>query len=190
MKTKTTLVTFLVLLMVSGVNAQKSETTRIEGKYTGKNLLVKNYFGTGGVGYCVNEVRVNGKTTQDKINADLFQVSLTSCGLKIGDPVKVELICKQGCTPKNHPMVMNPGAIENNGLVYEGKFKWQNIFISNANGVKEVSVNGKHINTDTKNGILEIDLLSLGLNDGDNVKLEVKFTSGNDPVLINPEALN
>ena len=35
----------------------------LEGNYQGKNLYVQNPFGSGGVGFCVTEVLVNGNIT-------------------------------------------------------------------------------------------------------------------------------
>jgi hypothetical protein len=165
----------------------------LEGQYMGKNVLVKNSFGTGGVGYCVSEVKVNGKTTKDKINADIFQIDLSQAGLKQGVGVKIEIVCKSGCTPRVAPLILNPGALGNTSLVLEGTFKWQNVFITNADntsGVDEVVVNGKRVASKVTSAIYEVDLMSMGLNDGDKVKIEFRYSKGHDPVVINPEALN
>lgn len=192
MKTK---LLFTVVAMACGLTSYVAQNViTLEGQYLGKNLFVKNTYGTGGVGYCITEIKVNGKTTRDKINADIFQINLAECGLKTGDKAKVEIICKAGCTPKTNPLVLNPAALESNGsLVLDGTFKWQNLYVSNSKGsegVKEVLVNGKSVSAKTKSDFFEIDLMSLGLNDGDKIKVEFKYSKGNDPVIINPEAVN
>jgi hypothetical protein len=165
----------------------------LEGQYLGKNVLVKNSFGPGGVGYCVSEVKVNGKATKDKINADIFQIDLPQAGLKQGEKVKLEIVCKNGCTPRVAPLILNPGALGNTSLVLEGTFKWQNIFIANTDnttGVNEVVVNGKSVASKVTSTIYEVDLMSMGLNNGDKVKIEFRYSRGHDPLVINPEALN
>lgn len=184
-------------------------TATIEGSYQGKNIFIKNTYGPGGVGYCINSVKVNGHITTDKINSDIFQVDLSACKLKAGEKVKVELVYYEGCTPGS-PMVLTPGALINNAgekgttIVIEGTYKWQNLFVSCAlmpngkgNGVKEVFVNGKKIMGDIHSEIFEVDLVDIGLKgeevklkDGDKVKIEFKCEKGYDPLLINPEAIH
>ncbi|MGZ3921570.1 MAG: substrate-binding domain-containing protein, partial [Bacteroidia bacterium] len=157
----------------------------------------------------INSVKVNGQITTDKINSDIFQVELSGHKLKMGEKIKIELIYYQDCTP-GIPMVLNPGALlsSNNdketSIVIEGIYKWQNLFVNCAllpngkgNGVKEVWVNGKKINSEINSEIFEIDLVDIGLKDGegklkngDKVKIEFKCHKGFDPLLINPEAIN
>jgi hypothetical protein len=92
----------LVTVMVSC--GDKKPETDLKGHYHGKNLLVENPYGPDGIGFCVVEVKVNGKITTDEINNQSFDVDFSALGLKEGDAVEVELIHKKGC----EPVVTNP----------------------------------------------------------------------------------
>jgi hypothetical protein len=72
----------------------------IEGKYQNKNLFVQNYFGNSGVGFCAQEIKVNGKITTDETNSSAFEIDLAALQLKFGEKVTVEIIHKEGCLPK------------------------------------------------------------------------------------------
>ena len=50
----------------------------LEGNYQGKNLYIQNPFGSGGVGFCVTEVLVNGNITTDEINSSAFEIDSVS----------------------------------------------------------------------------------------------------------------
>lgn len=102
---------FKVLLLSAFVtvliSCNKAPETDLKGHYNGKNLLIENPYGPGNVGFCVMEVKVNGRVTTDEINASSFEIDLSSFGLKEGDPVEVELVHKKGC----EPVVKNPEAL-------------------------------------------------------------------------------
>ncbi|MGZ4044000.1 MAG: hypothetical protein ACXVO9_12415, partial [Bacteroidia bacterium] len=101
----------LAFFCLNAFSQNKATTTMtIEGMYQGKNIFVKNTYGPGGIGYCINSVKVNGQITTDKINSDIFQVELSGHKLKMGEKIKIELIYYQDCTP-GIPMVLNPGAL-------------------------------------------------------------------------------
>ena len=52
-----------LLFCFTGVNFVSAQggVIILEGNYQGKNLYIQNPFGSGGVGFCVTEVKVNGK---------------------------------------------------------------------------------------------------------------------------------
>jgi hypothetical protein len=72
----------------------------IEGKYQNRNVFVQNFIGNNGVGFCAQEVKVNGNITTDETNSSAFEIDLASQKLKFGDPVIIEIIHKDGCMPK------------------------------------------------------------------------------------------
>lgn len=72
----------------------------IEGTYKGKNLYVQNPFSEDGKGFCTIEVKVNGKTTGDSVNSSAYEINLSVYGFKLGDPIKIEILHKNNCTPK------------------------------------------------------------------------------------------
>src|SRR6478609_7305634 len=72
----------------------------IEGKYQNKNIYIHNGFGSGGVGFCAKEVKVNGKITTDEINSSSFEIDLKSLQLKYGQNVIIEISHNDGCVPK------------------------------------------------------------------------------------------
>ena len=80
----------------------------LEGNYQGKNIYVQNPFASSGVGFCVQEVRVNGKVTTDEIGSSAFEIDLKALQLKVGDKVEVKITHKDGCKPK----VLNPEVLK------------------------------------------------------------------------------
>ena len=79
----------------------------IEGKYQNRNIYVQNGFDNG-IGFCVYEVRVNGKITTDEISSSAFEIDFTPFRLKVGDSVKVEIFHKDGCLPR----ILNPDVLK------------------------------------------------------------------------------
>lgn len=75
-------------------------TLVVEGKYQNKNVFVQNAFNTTGVGFCAQEIKVNGKITTDETNSSAFEIDLASLQLKYGESVTIEIVHKDGCTPK------------------------------------------------------------------------------------------
>lgn len=200
-----------VPILSSTINAQtkqESDSIIIEGLYNGKNILVKNSYGAGGIGFCVNGVKLNGKYTRDEINANIFAIRLTDYKLKQGENVLVKITYSKNCSPLVKPLVLNPGALINlkskvaeTVFTLEGKFQWQNLFISNAKlnngkgfGLKEIIINGKTTISNLNTELIEINLTKMGIDekweDGKPLKIEFKYIQGADPVIINPEAIN
>lgn len=80
----------------------------LEGNYQGKNLYVQNPFGSGGVGFCVTEVLVNGNITTDETNSSAFEIDFKSHKLTIGEKVEIKIKHKEDCKPK----VLNPEVLK------------------------------------------------------------------------------
>ena len=81
----------------------------LEGNYQGKNLYVQNPFAGSGVGFCVEQVIVNGNVTTDEISSSAFEIDFRSIvGLKLGDKVEVKINHKDDCKPK----VLNPEVLK------------------------------------------------------------------------------
>ncbi len=80
----------------------------LEGNYQGKNLYIQNPFAGSGVGFCVQEVRVNGNVTTDEIASSAFEIDFRNLQLKIGDKVEVKITHKDDCKPK----VLNPEVLK------------------------------------------------------------------------------
>ncbi|MCE3228267.1 MAG: hypothetical protein K0S32_2818 [Bacteroidetes bacterium] len=195
---KKTIVTAVLILTVLANHAQKKDTTLIvEGFYSNKNIFVKNSYGPGGIGFCVTEVKVNGRITKDEINSNIFQVHLDAFDLKTGDKIKVEIKHLKGCAPLTSPLVLNPSAFSDKDsemLIMEGLFLWQNVFVFNPRtssgkySVKEVIVNGKPI-SEINSDIFEINLTKLGLENEQKIKIEFRHEKLYGPVILNPEAI-
>ncbi len=98
----------------------------LEGNYQGKNLYVQNPYGSGGVGFCVTEVLVNGNIATDEIASSAFEVDFKPHKLNVGDKVEIKIKHKEDCKPKVlNPEVLKPKStfevismsFEKNGLV-------------------------------------------------------------------------
>ena len=81
----------------------------VEGKYQNKNIYIQNAYTQAGVGYCVFAVYVNGKLTNDEINATAFEIDLAQLQFKYGQEVTIKILHKDGCNP---PRVLNPDALK------------------------------------------------------------------------------
>ncbi len=93
---KKIIVTILLFIFISSAN---SAILVIEGKYQNKNIYVQNAYGGAGVGYCAEEVKVNGNITTDEVNSSAFEIDLVALKLKYGDKVTIEIIHKNFCKP-------------------------------------------------------------------------------------------
>lgn len=80
----------------------------IDGIFQGKNLYVMNPFASSGVGFCVFEVTVNGKTSTDEINSSAFEIDLSIYQFNLGDKVTISIKHKDNCVPK----VLNPEVLK------------------------------------------------------------------------------
>jgi len=96
------------LLLYSHIACSQGNVIILEGNYQGKVLYVQNPFASGGVGFCVNEVKVNGNATTDETNSGAFEIDLKAQNLNIGDKVEIKILYKDGCKPK----VLNPEVLK------------------------------------------------------------------------------
>ena len=95
---------FATILTVFNAAAGEME---LKGTFQGENLYVKNPFAASGVGFCVYEVTVNGRTTTDEINSSAFEIDLGVFQFEIGQAISVAIKYKEECQPK----VLNPEAL-------------------------------------------------------------------------------
>lgn len=115
----------LPILFAPILDAQNGEKLVVEGEYHQENLYVNNPMSEAGVGFCINEVRINGELSSAEVNSSAFEVNFEDEGLNAGDEVVVEIAHKNGCRPK----VLNP-----NVLKPRATFKIQNIEVD-SNGI-------------------------------------------------------
>ncbi len=171
----------------------------IEGVYNGKDLFVRNSFGKSGIGYCITQVKVNGNTTIDEINASMFRIDLEIHKLKLNDKIKIVIYYKDSCE-QTEPQLMNPGVIRqkdptgNNAIVMEGKNFNSSLLVVNPRagknyGIKEVLVNGKKVESIQKD-IFEINFYRMGINYEEKIKIEFKYEDGCEPFVINPDVIS
>jgi hypothetical protein len=109
-------------------NASANGIIVLEGHYQGENVIIQNAYDNKGVGFCVYEVKVNGKVTTDEINSQTFEISLTNLQLKVGESVLIKIKHKTGCKPQIlNPLVLLPKStyevvsLESSG---KGNFTW------------------------------------------------------------------
>jgi len=98
----TSLILMFTVLFVEG------QELKLSGIYQGDNLYVMNPFAANGVGFCIQEVRVNNKLSTDEIGSSAFEIDLSQYNFKIGDPVSIVIKHKSNCQPK----VLNPNVIQ------------------------------------------------------------------------------
>jgi hypothetical protein len=98
----------LLLLLFSFKAFPQGGVIILEGNYQGKNLYIQNPYGSGGVGFCVTEVLVNGNITTDEINSSAFEVDFKPHKLNVGDKVEIKIKHKEDCKPK----VLNPEVLK------------------------------------------------------------------------------
>ena len=103
MRISVVLSSLLVMCMLS-----YAQEINIEGIYQGKNLYIMNPFASGGVGYCIHEVKVNGTVSTDEISSSAFEIDLSQYQFKTGDRIKITIKHNSGCTPK----VLNPEVLD------------------------------------------------------------------------------
>ena len=80
----------------------------LRGIYQGDNLYVMNPFSSSGVGFCIQEVSINGKISTDEIASSAFEIDLSQYNFKLGDPVYIVIKHKESCQPK----IINPNVIQ------------------------------------------------------------------------------
>jgi hypothetical protein len=117
---------FTVILSLKGFS--QGGVIILEGNYQGKNLYIQNPFGSGGVGFCVAEVLVNGNITTDEINSSAFEIDFKPHKLAIGEKVEIKIKHKEDCKPKVlNPEVLKPKStfeIISMTIDKDGNVKW------------------------------------------------------------------
>jgi hypothetical protein len=119
-----------LFFLFAGINFLQAQggVIILEGNYQGKNLYVQNPFGSGGVGFCVLEVKVNGNITTDETNSSAFEIDMKPHKLNIGDKVEIKVFHKDDCKPKIlNPEVLKPKStfeVVNMTADKEGLIKW------------------------------------------------------------------
>ncbi len=99
---------FLSLFFAFLITFSFAQETKIKGIYQGDNLFVMNPFSASGVGFCIQEVRVNNRVSTDEIASSAFEIDLSQYHFKIGDPIEIIIKHKSGCQPK----IINPEVIQ------------------------------------------------------------------------------
>ena len=182
MKTRLFKIAVFIVVFACEFHAQKSETTKmvLNGLYTGKNLLVKNTFQSGGLGFNITQININRQISPAELAQEIVEVPLELLkkeGLKIGDSVYVEIFYKMVF---QKPSIINPGALvsiqnkdnfNNNQLVLIGEFNWGILYVinpfNNTNKtycIKSVKINGKPFNVEVNKEIISLNLSVLGQN--------------------------
>jgi hypothetical protein len=96
-----------VLLFLYLLPSHAGEILLLEGKFQNRNIYVQNGFDNG-IGFCVYEVRINGRVTTDEVNSSAFEIDFTPFNFKVGDPIKIEIFHKENCLPR----ILNPDALK------------------------------------------------------------------------------
>ena len=126
MKQIYTILTLSLILCFKGFS--QGGVIILEGNYQGKNLYVQNPFGSGGVGFCVTEVLVNGNITTDETNSSAFEIDFKSHKLAIGEKIEVKIKHKEDCRPKVlNPEVLKPKStfeVISMTIDKQGNLKW------------------------------------------------------------------
>jgi len=80
----------------------------LKGHYNGNNLFVKNPMGPDGLGFCVNEIMINGNRTSDEITSENIEIDLKASGVREGHEITIEIKHYKGCEPK----ILNPQVLD------------------------------------------------------------------------------
>ncbi len=99
---------FLSLFFAFLITFSFAQETKLKGIYQGDNLFVMNPFSASGVGFCVQEVKVNNHVSTDEIASSAFEIDLTQYHFKIGDAIEIIIKHKAGCQPQ----IINPEVIQ------------------------------------------------------------------------------
>ena len=85
-------------------------------------------YGSGGVGFCVSEVLVNGNITTDETNSSAFEIDFKPHKLTIGEKVEIKIKHKEDCKPKVlNPEVLKPKStfeVISMSIDKDGTVKW------------------------------------------------------------------
>ena len=90
----------------------------VKGQYFGKNIIINNP--SKGDGFCVKEVYVNGKKSDDQLYSNAFEIDLLTYGFQFGEEIKITIKHNTGCKPQ----LMNPQALEPKKNFSFTKAKW------------------------------------------------------------------
>ncbi len=90
----------------------------VKGQYFGKNIIINNP--SKGDDFCVKEVSVNGKKSNDQLSSNAFEIDLLTYGFQYGDEIKIIIKHNAGCKPQ----LMNPQALEPEKNFSFTKAKW------------------------------------------------------------------
>ncbi len=77
----------------------------VTGEYQGKNIYVQNPLSKDKVNFCTSEVYLNERLVNSAPKTSAFEINLSK--LKIGDPVFIKIVHKEGCRPK----IINPQVV-------------------------------------------------------------------------------
>ncbi len=103
----------------------------LDGIYRGENLYVENPYASSGVGFCVSEVLVNGRTTTDEINSSFFEIDLSIYNFRYGAVLHVVIVYKNGCVPRIlNPEVLTPEStfvIQSVSVDKDGFLNWSTL---------------------------------------------------------------
>lgn len=128
MKKISLIIAFVLALSLGNKTFAQGGVIIVEGNYQGKNIYVQNPFASGGVGFCVSEVSVNGNVTTDEIGSSAFEIDLKPHQLKVGDKVEVKIAHKSDCKPKVlNPEVLKPKStfeVISMSVTTDGTLKW------------------------------------------------------------------
>ena len=91
---------FFVTFVSLHISAQDEATIFVEGVYQGKNIFIKNPFSASGIGFCVNEILVNGNPSADEIASSAFEIDLKQHQLRVGQKLEIKINHKSDCKPK------------------------------------------------------------------------------------------
>jgi hypothetical protein len=97
---KISFIAILFILFCAKIIAQEETSIFVEGVFQGKNIFIKNPFSASGIGFCVNDVVVNGNVTTDEVGSSAFEIDLKVHQLKIGQKVEIKINHKSDCKPK------------------------------------------------------------------------------------------
>jgi len=120
--------TILTIILIYSSALIADSEIKLSGIYQGENLYVMNPFSPSGVGFCITEVLVNGKTSTDEINSSAFEIDLSIYGFALGDKVEIIIKYHDGCKPEIlNPEVLKPKStfnIESIKLTKDGYIIW------------------------------------------------------------------
>lgn len=120
-------ITTLIFIVFYTLTAFSGEIV-VEGIYQGKNLYIINPFSTSGSGFCIFEVMVNGKISNDEINSSAFEIDLAVYNLKPGDKIVIIIKHTDNCAPRVvNPEVLKPKSTFNASSIKiekDGWLKW------------------------------------------------------------------